>query len=66
MAQEIGESTAARVLAKLTPWPEPAAVIGEAERGERRDRTRRLTRDLGAGALLIGAGDSPRYCTGVP
>jgi len=61
----IGGSTMEAELAKLQP-PVPAAAISRDERLARVDRARRLTRDLGADALLVGAGASLNYFTGVP
>ncbi len=61
----IGGSTAAAQLADLKPWPNPAPPISPDERRQRLERARTLTRDLGAQALLIGAGASLRYFTGV-
>ena len=61
----IGGSTAAAELADLRPWPNPAPPISAAERLQRLERARALTRDLGAQALLVGAGASLRYFTGL-
>lgn len=61
----IGGSTAAAELADLRPWPTPAAPISQDERLQRLDRARALTREMGAQALLITAGASLRYFTGV-
>ncbi len=62
----IGGSTAAAELATLTPWATPAAPIGRDERHARMETARALTEGLGAIALLITAGPSLRYFTGVP
>jgi Xaa-Pro dipeptidase len=62
----IGGSTAAAELAKIRPWADPAAAIETGERLQRLELARRLTRDAGADALLVGAGDSLRYFAGVP
>lgn len=62
----IGGSSADAELASIRPWQDAAAVIDMVERVRRIERARRLTRDLGADALLVGAGDSLRYFTGVP
>ena len=61
----IGTSTADRELAALT-LPDPAPAISMDERMARLEKARRLTRDLGAEALLIGAGASLNYFAGVP
>jgi len=61
----IGNSTAASELAELTPWPEPAPAIGRAERATRLTRAQEALARTGAQALLVGAGPSLRYFTGV-
>ncbi|WP_033922814.1 M24 family metallopeptidase [Sphingomonas sp. 37zxx] len=65
MNNSIGGSTIGRELADITPWPTPAPAISRAERDARIERARKLTRDTGADALLIGAGDSLRYFAGI-
>ncbi|MBA2918888.1 M24 family metallopeptidase [Sphingomonas sp. MAH-20] len=65
MTKGIGGSTAARELAAIRPWTRPAAPIGDGERQARLEKARRLTAETGAGALLIGAGASLRYFTGI-
>ncbi|WP_294278852.1 Xaa-Pro peptidase family protein [uncultured Sphingomonas sp.] len=65
MAGMLGGSTAERELASLSPWANPAPVITAQERARRMDRARELTAQMGAGAILIGAGASLRYFTGV-
>lgn len=65
MAGMIGGSTAERELARLSPWTNLAPVITAHERAQRMDRARELTGRMGADALLIGAGASLRYFTGV-
>ncbi|MGN6423248.1 MAG: M24 family metallopeptidase [Asticcacaulis sp.] len=62
----IGGSSIEAELAKLTPPSNPVPMIGLAERLARLDKARRLTRDLGADALLVGAGASLNYFAGVP
>ena len=62
----IGGSTADAELAGLAPWPNPAPAITRDERLARIARARRLTADIGADAILIGAGASLRYFAGVP
>ncbi|MBP2160985.1 MULTISPECIES: Xaa-Pro peptidase family protein [Asticcacaulis] len=61
----IGSSTIQHELAALTP-PEPAPLITRDERLARLDKARRLTSEMGAGALLVGAGASLRYFVGLP
>lgn len=61
----IGGYTIEAGLAGLTP-PLAAPAIEQAEYLARQDKARKLTRDLGAKALLVGAGASLRYFTGVP
>lgn len=65
MAGMIGGSTAERELASLSPWANPAPVITAEERARRMDRARELMDQMGADAILIGAGASLRYFTGV-
>ncbi|HZU51836.1 MAG TPA: Xaa-Pro peptidase family protein [Sphingomicrobium sp.] len=62
----IGGSTAERELQDIRPWRVPAASIERNEIAERIEKARRFTRDIGSGALLIGAGPSLRYFTSVP
>ena len=62
----IGGSTADEQLATLGPWPTPSAPITLAERRDRIDRARVLTEASGATALLVNAGASLRYFTGLP
>ncbi len=61
----IGGSTIDTELARLLP-PEQAPAIAGDERLARVEKARRLTRDLGAEALLVGAGASLNYFTSVP
>ena len=65
MTQSIGGSTAQAQLEGLAPPPGRPPAITVAEYRARQDKARRLTAALGAQALLIGAGDSLRYFTGV-
>ncbi|WP_294236498.1 Xaa-Pro peptidase family protein [uncultured Sphingomonas sp.] len=65
MAGMIGGSTAERELASLSLWANPAPVITAEERARRMDRARELMGQMGADAILIGAGASLRYFTGV-
>jgi Xaa-Pro dipeptidase len=61
----IGGSTIAAELASLAPWPAPAPPIGKDERDARVDRARDRMAAIGADALLVMAGPSLRYFTGV-
>ncbi|MES2342506.1 MAG: Xaa-Pro peptidase family protein [Pseudomonadota bacterium] len=64
MTHGIGGSTADEQLANLKPWPK-APAIGPEERAARIARARELMSQIGADALIIGAGPSLRYFTGV-
>jgi len=66
MTSGIGGSTAQAEFAELRPWPNPAPAISRRERQARLARARELMRQIGAEALIIGAGDSLRYFAGVP
>ena len=61
----IGGSTAERELAEIHPWPTPAPPISAEERASRMAKASRLTREIGADALLIGAGASLLYFSGI-
>ncbi len=65
MTAGVGGSTAERELAEITPHPACPPAIGKTEHQERLSKARRLTADLGAEALIVGAGASLRYFTGV-
>lgn len=65
MTHGIGGSTAEAELEELAPWPTPAAPLTQAERLDRLARARVLMDEIGADALIIGAGASLRYFTGV-
>lgn len=62
----IGGSTVAAELAGIRRNNAVPPAISSDERLRRLERARRLTRDSGADALLIGAGASLRYFAGVP
>lgn len=66
MSNGIGGSTAQAQLAQLSPWPNPAPAITRHERQARLARARELMAQIGAEALVIGAGASLRYFAGVP
>lgn len=61
----IGGSTIAAELEALAPPSDPAPAITFDERLARIERARKLTRDLGADALIAGAGASLNYFAGV-
>lgn len=62
----IGGSTAEIELAGLTAWADRAPAIAVAEREARMTRAQELTDRLGADALLVNAGASLRYFSGLP
>jgi Xaa-Pro dipeptidase len=62
----IGGSNAADELATLPVWPAPPPPIGADERNARLNQARALTDAFGATALLVNAGPSLRYFTGIP
>jgi Xaa-Pro dipeptidase len=61
----IGGSTAEAQLAALKPWANPAPAITAAERAERTARAQVLMSEIGADAIIVGAGPSLRYFAGV-
>jgi Xaa-Pro dipeptidase len=65
MSSGIGGSTAEAELAALGPWTNPAPGIGAEERLARLARAQALMAEIGADALIVGAGPSLRYFTGV-
>ncbi|HEY2751531.1 Xaa-Pro peptidase family protein [Phenylobacterium sp.] len=65
MGAGIGGSTAEAELARLAPWPNPAPAIAAAERATRSRRAKVLMAEIGADAMIIGAGPSLRYLAGV-
>jgi Xaa-Pro dipeptidase len=65
MTHGIGGSTAEAELASLGPWPSRAPAIGAAERAGRMARAQALMAGIGADAMIVGAGPSLRYFTGV-
>lgn len=62
----IGGSSAERELAELKPWANPAPSITADERRARMNRARALMGEIGADAIIVGAGASLRYFAGVP
>ncbi len=65
-ASQIGGLTQQHALAQLTPWSHHAPPIQSDEYQQRLEKARRLLHAQGMDALLIGAGTSLRYFTGVP
>ena len=61
----IGCSTAEIELASLAPWASPAPPIGTAERRARLAAAQERMAEIGADAMLVNAGPSLRYFTGV-
>jgi Xaa-Pro dipeptidase len=61
----IGGSTIAAELAALEQWHSPVPPIGSGERDARLARARERLAAIGADALLVNAGPSLRYFTGV-
>ena len=66
MTAQIGGLTLAQAMDGLAPWSTPASPIGADEYTYRLERARALMREMGADALLVTAGSSLRYFTGVP
>ncbi len=66
MTLGVGGSTMDLQLSGLTPLPGRPPAITSSEYEARLERGRVLTAALGAEALLVGAGASLRYFTGVP
>jgi Xaa-Pro dipeptidase len=66
MHSGIGGSTIETELAGLGPWADVAPAITVAEREARLEKARHLMVDMGADALLVGAGSSLHYFAGVP
>lgn len=62
----IGSSAIAHELERMAPFANQAPIIQTQERLTRLEKARRLTRDIGADALLIGAGSSLDYFAGLP
>lgn len=61
----IGGSSVAAELAAIRPWADVAPAITHDERLARIDRARALMSSNGADALLVGAGHSLSYFTGI-
>lgn len=65
MSKGIGGSTAEAELASLKPWPDPAPAITAEERAQRLAKAQAILATLNADAIIVGAGASLRYFTGV-
>ncbi|AXI82650.1 aminopeptidase P family protein [Xylella taiwanensis] len=66
MSIQIGHLTLEQARAQLTPWTQRAPAITVDEYAQRIEQARVLMRTQGVDALLVGAGASLRYFTGVP
>lgn len=66
MSAQIGQLTLAEAQAQLAPWAQRAPAISGTEYQQRIESARALMRALGADALLVNAGASLRYFTGIP
>lgn len=66
MSTQIGGMSLDQARTQLAPWTPRAAPIGADEYQQRIERARVLMRAQGVDALLIGAGTSLRYFSGVP
>jgi Xaa-Pro dipeptidase len=65
MTHGVGGSTAEHELAALARWPQQAPRIGAEERCHRLKKARALLAEIGADALVVNAGPSLRYFTGL-
>lgn len=65
MTKGVGGSTAERELAGIVPWTDRAPPISGDEYLARQDQARALLDRIGADSLIVGAGHSLRYFTGV-
>ncbi|GAA0716514.1 Xaa-Pro peptidase family protein [Dokdonella soli] len=65
MTAQIGGLDLAQAHAALKPWPTTAPAIGAEEYQQRLERARRLMREQRVDALLITAGASLRYFSGI-
>lgn len=66
MTRGIGGSTAVDQLAQLSTWSALAPPICKDEYANRIEHARQIMGETGADAVLVGAGASLRYFTGVP
>ncbi|GAB3042986.1 M24 family metallopeptidase [Stenotrophomonas tumulicola] len=65
MTPQIGHLSLSDARAQLRPWQAQAAPISADEHGQRIEQARALMQRLGVDALLVTAGASLRYFTGV-
>jgi len=65
MTRQIGGLRLDEARARFRPWPTPAAAISPDEYQQRLERARAEMRDAGVDALLITAGASLRYFSGI-
>ena len=65
MSHGVGGSTAEHELAALARWPQQAPRVGAEERAHRLKKARALMADLDVDALVVNAGASLRYFTGL-
>lgn len=65
MADGIGGSSIERELEAIRPWAHPASPISSAERAARLEKAREHLARMKADALLVTAGASLRYFTGI-
>jgi len=65
MSQGIGGSTAEQELAEIRAWDDPAPPISADEHMQRIERARMLMREQSVDALVVGAGASLQYFSGV-
>ncbi|WP_158913889.1 Xaa-Pro peptidase family protein [Caulobacter sp. S45] len=65
MTKGVGGSTAQHELAQIRPWAHRAPVIAREEYVARQEAARALLDKVGADSLIVGAGHSLRYFTGV-
>ena len=65
MSHGVGGSTAEHELAALARWPQQSPRISAEDRSHRLKKARALMADLGVDALVVNAGASLRYFTGL-
>lgn len=65
MTKGVGGSSAQEQLAELSPWSDTATPIGADEYQARLDKARGLAAAYGADAIVVGAGKSLQYFTGI-
>ncbi|HET9049686.1 MAG TPA: Xaa-Pro peptidase family protein [Chiayiivirga sp.] len=65
MSQQIGQLSVAQARARLKPWPKRSAAIDTGEYQRRIEEARRWMRHADVDALLLTAGASLRYFSGI-